>query len=224
MKSTTPQSVFEDDRIRVEIPAGWSVQPATEHVSGDKPFELPIGALLTKGKYRLYLLSHQEQSSGIEGGRFSEVVQYIAPWIDMSESPWLPCPSEIQGSGAVTDNKLTRQDLYFDTAHATKKALADCGNPSVNGTLWYGSYFVETCHGKDTPRACGSFFLIYEDLSGKNPQPRTVNGSTRSKEWQMVYAMTLDTKTPNALPMKNDPGLLAVLREASVIVGSIVYK
>ena len=224
MKSTTPQSLFEDDRIRVEIPAGWSVQPATEHVSGDKPFELPIGALLTKGKYRLFLLSHQEQASGIEGGRFSEVVQYISPWINMSESPWLPCPSEIQGSEAVTDNKLTRQDLYFDTAHASKKALADCGNPSVKGTLWYGSYFVETCHGKDTPRACGSFFLTYEDLSGKNPQPRTVNGSTPNDEWQMVYAMTLDTKTPNTLPMKNDPGLLAVLREASLIVGSIVYK
>jgi hypothetical protein len=224
MKSTTPQSVFEDDRIRVEIPAGWSVQPATEQVSGDKPFELPIGALLTKGKYRLYLLSHQEQASGIEGGRFSEVVQYISPWINISESPWLPCPSEIQGSEAVTDNKLTRQDLYFDTAHASKKALADCGNPSVKGTLWYGSYFVETCHGKDTPHACGSFFLTYQDLSGKSPQLRTVNGSTTSNEWQMVYAMTSDTKTPDTLPMKNDSGLLAVLREASGIVGSILYK
>ena len=142
----------------------------------------------------------------------------------MSESPWLPCPSEIQGSEAVTNNKLTRRDLYFDTAHASKKALADCGNPSVKGTLWYGSYFVETCHGKDTPRACGSFFLTYQDLSGKSPQPRTVNGSTTSGEWQMVYAMTLDTKTPDTLPLKNDPGLLAVLREASGIVGSILYK
>jgi hypothetical protein len=224
MKPKTPQSVFEDDRIRVEIPAGWSAQPATEHVSGDKPFELPIGALLSRGKYRLYLLSHKEQASGIEGGRFSEVVQYISPWINMSESPWLPCPSEIQGSEAITDNKLTRQDLYFDTAHASKKALADCGNPSVKGTLWYGSYFFETCHDKDTPRACGSFFLTYQDLSGKYPQPRTVNGSTTSDEWQMVYAMTLDTKIPDALPMKDDPGLRAVLREASGIVGSIVYK
>jgi hypothetical protein len=207
----------------VGIPAGWSVQPATEHVSGDKPFELPIGVLLTKGKYRLYLLSHEQQAC-VEGGRFSEVVEYIFPWVDMSESPWLTCPSEIQGSEAVTDNKLTRQDLYFDTADARKKALADCGNPSVKGALWYGSYFVETCHGKDTPRACGSFFLTYQDLSGKKPQPRTVNGSTTSDEWQMVYAITLDTKTPDVLPMKNDPGLRAVLREASGIAGSIVYK
>lgn len=212
----SPQSVFEDDRIRVEIPSGWSVQPATVQVSGDKPLELLIGALLTKGKYRLYLLSHYEQASGIEGGRFSEVVQFVSPWIDMSESPWLPCPSKIQGSEEVTDKKLTRQDLYFDTALASKKAIADCGNPSVKGTLWYGSYFVETCHGKDTPRACGGFFLTYQDLSGKYPQPRT--------EWQMVYAMTLDTRTPDDLPMKDEPGLRAVLREASEIVGSIVYK
>jgi hypothetical protein len=40
----------------------------------------------------------------------------------------------------------------------------------------------------------------------------------------MVYALTLDTKTPDALPMKNDPALQAVLREASGIVRSIVYK
>jgi len=182
-------------------------------VSGDKSVELPIGALLTKGKYRLYLLTHQEQVSGIEGGRFAEVVQYISPWMNMSESPWLPCPSETQGSEAVVDNNLTRQDLYFDTTHATKKALADCGNPSVRGTLWYGSYFVEACHGRDTPRTCGSFFLRYHDLSGKSPQPRTVNGSTLSDEWQMVYAITLDTETPDALPTKDDPSLLTALRK-----------
>lgn len=223
-KPKPPQSVFEDDRIRVEIPARWAFQTATEHVGGDTSFELPVGALLIKGRYRLYLLSHEGQASGIDGGRFSEVVQYISPWMDMSESPWLPCPSEIQGSEAVTNNKLTRQDLYFDTAHASKKALADCGNPSVKGTLWYGSYFVETCHGKDTPHACGSFFLTYRDLSGKLPQPRTVSGSTIANEWQMVYAMTLDAKTPDALPMKDDPGLHEVLREASGIVRSIVYK
>lgn len=88
----------------------------------------------------------------------------------------------------------------------------------------YGSYFVETCHGKDTPRACRSFSLTYQVLSGKNPQPRTVNGSTTRDEGQMVYAMPLNTKTPDTLPIKNDPGLLAVLREASGIVGSILYK
>lgn len=216
IRPKTPRSVFEDDRIRVVIPAGWSVQPATEHVSGDKIFDLPIGALLTKGKYRLYLLTHYGQASGIEGGRFSEVVQYVSPWIDMSESPWLPCPSEIQGSQAVADKKLARQDLYFDTADASEKALAECGNPTVKGTLWYGSYFVERCHGKDTPRACGSFFLTYQDVSGKEPQLHN--------DWQMVYAMTLDTKSPDALPMKDDSGLRAALREASEVVRSIVYK
>jgi hypothetical protein len=224
IKSREPQPVFEDDRIRVEIPAGWSVQTATEHVSGDKPFELPIGALLTKGKYRLYLLSHQQQASGIEGGRFSEVVQYVSPWIDMSELPWLSCPTEMPGSEVVTHTKLTREDFYFNTAHANKKALADCGNPRIKGTLWYGSYFVETCVGKNTPFACGGFFLTYEDLSGSQPQPRTVNGVTASDESQMVYAITFDTKTPDTLPRKGDPSLRAVLKEAHGIVGSIVYK
>ena len=120
--------IFEDDRIRVEIPAGWSIHTAIEHVRGDKPFELPIGALLTKGKYRIYLLTHKQQASGIEGGRFSEVVNYVSPWIDMSESPWLPCPSELHAEES-SGKTLAREDFYFDTKHASAKDLSDCGNP-----------------------------------------------------------------------------------------------
>ncbi len=208
--------MFEDDRIRVAVPRGWSVQDATEHVGGNKPFDRTIGALLTKGNYRLYLLTHKGQASGIEGGRFSEVVEYVSPWIDMSEGPWLPCPFEIQGSAAVTGTKLTRKDLYFDTAHASKKSLADCGNANVKGTLWYGSYFVETCREKDTPRGCDGFFLTYKDLSGKPPRAM--------EDWQMVYTISFDTNSPDTLPTRGDPVLRAVLREANRIVGSIAYK
>ena len=191
-------------------------------MAGEKTFELPIGALLTKGRYKLYLLTHQSQASGIIGGRFAEVVEYVSPWIDMSESPWLPCPSE--GPETITDEKLSRRDLYFDTVHANRKALADCGNPARKGTLWYGSYFVETCQGPDYPHGCDSFFLTYQDLSGKVPQDRIVNGTRCANEWQMTYALTYDTKTPNVLPMKGDPALREVLLEATNIVHSIVYK
>lgn len=223
-KDQRPQNVFEDDRIRVEIPAGWSVRTATTHVIGDRSFELPIGALLTKGKYKLYLLSHQGQASGIRGGRFSEVVHYISPWVDMSESADCPIISRTHNYDSVATNRLTRQDLYFDTIHANRKALVDCGSPAVKGTLWYGSYFFETCKSKDTPPDCGGgFFLTYQDLSGKPPRPRTVNGST-GIDYQMVYAITFDTKKPDDLPMKGDPNLGATLREASGIVRSIVYK
>jgi hypothetical protein len=216
------QKFFKDDRIRVAIPSGWSLHTATEHVSGDKPFELPIGALLTKGKYRIYLLTHQSQASGIEGGRFSEIVNYVSPWIDMSESSWPPCSP--LASEAVATRTLSRDDFYFDTTHSDPKAISDCGNPRVKGTLWYGSYFVETCRGKDIPRTCGGFFLIYQDLSGKPPKSRTVHGSTSENEWEMVYTITYDTATPDALPKKNDPRLQAVLKEANQIVESIVYK
>jgi hypothetical protein len=78
-QSKASAQVFEDDRIRVEVPTGWSVQTATESVTGGKPFDAPIGALLTKDKYRLYLLSHTGHASGVEGGRFSEVVEYVFP-------------------------------------------------------------------------------------------------------------------------------------------------
>jgi hypothetical protein len=90
--------------------------------------------------------------------------------------------------------------------------------------LWYGSYFVETCPKKDAPVGCGGSFLIYQDLSGKPPQERTVNGITFTNEWEMLYTITFDTMNPNDLPMRNDPALREVLGEANRIVGSIVYK
>ena len=141
----------------------------------------------------------------------------------MSESPWLPCPSELHAEES-SGKTLAREDFYFDTKHASAKDLSDIGNPTIQGTLWYGSYFVETCRGKDIPRTCGGFFLIYQDLSGKPPRPRTVHGSTIESEWQMVYSVTYDTTTPNALPKKNDSQLQTVLKEADQIVASIVYK
>ncbi len=210
------KNIFEDDRIAVRIPAGWSVQPATETVTGNRTFQQPIGALLTKGRYKLYLLTHHGQASGITGGRFAEIVEYVSPWMDMSDSPWLPCPSEIQGTETVANDKLSRIDLYFDTSHAGKKGLADCGDPIVRGVLWYGSYFIEPCPAKDCG---GDFFLSHQAQSGKLSQ----GGSTISEE-QMTYALTYDTKMPNKLPARSNPELQAVLREVNAIVSSIVYK
>jgi hypothetical protein len=214
----TPSSknIFEDDRIKVKIPERWSVHPATETVTGDRIYEQPIGAVLAKGPFRLYLLTHHGQASGIVGGRFAEIVQYVSPWIDMNDSPWPSCPSEIQVVETAVNDKLFRRDLYFDTTHASKKALAECGNPASKQVLWYGSYFIEPCPTKDCG---GGFFLSHQFQSGK-PWP---DGSGISED-EMTYALTYDTKTPNALPTKSDPELRAALKEVNAIVSSIVYK
>jgi hypothetical protein len=213
------RKIFEDDRIRVSVPDGWLVQPATVQVTGGARFQAPVGALLTKGRYKVYLISHAQQASGVIGGRFTEWSPYVCPWI--KNEGWITCPFFAMKT-AVGD-KLTRDDLYFDARHATSKARGECANPSVNAVLWYGSYFVETCHG-GLPRSCGSGFLVYEDFSGKPPQPRIVNGSRFEHEWQMIFSVTYDTKTPDQLPVKGNPELQQVLREATQIVRGIEYK
>ncbi|MGA7218810.1 MAG: hypothetical protein WBX38_10870 [Candidatus Sulfotelmatobacter sp.] len=194
-----PKNIFEDDRIAVRVPTGWSVHPATETVTGDRTYEQPIGAVLAKGRFRLYLLTHHGQASGIVGGRFAEIVQYVSPWINISDSPWLPCPSETREVETAVSDKLSRRDLYFDTTHASKKALADCGDPKSKGVLWYGSYFIDPCPAKDCG---GGFFLNHQALAGKPSQ----DGSTISEE-QMTYALTYDTKMPNKLPARSNRAL-----------------
>jgi hypothetical protein len=166
------------------------------------------------------LISHTGQASGIIGGRFTEWSPYVCPWI--KNEGWISCPFE--ATKTVTSDTLTRNDLYFDARHARRKAREDCANPTVKAVLWYGSYFSETCHDR-APRTCGgSGFLEYEDLSGKPPQPRVVNGSQFVSEPQMIFSVTYETNTPDELPRKDDHELQQVLREADRIVKSIQYK
>lgn len=216
-----PQSIrrFEDDRIRVELPDGWSARAVTVDISGDKPFQYPIGAVFTKGKYRLYLVTHDQQVSGIIGGRFEEIVPYVSPWLKGDYS--YLCLT--QDSKATVSKKLSRVDRFFNTIRANSEMVANCSDPDVKGNLWYGSYFLETCNEKD-PRSCGGFFLEYQDFSGRAAEDRTVNGVTMTAENEMVYALTYDTTTPNELPIKGDASLRAALREATQIASTVVYK
>jgi len=220
--SHSGQVAFEDDRIRVEVPTGWSLQPVVGHTGGVPSVDIQLGALLTKGRYKIYLLTHSGHASGIAGGRFSEIVQYVSPWIDMSEAPWLPCPTS--GSKSLEKGKLSRYDFYFDTLHANRKALKDCGSPTMKGNLWYGSHFAEECVSDNVPSDCGGPFLDYSGLGGAKPRPRTDTENDWTETPQAVYAVTFDTLNPNELPRKDDPRLGRVLQEATAIVNSIVYK
>ena len=211
----TSQPVFEDDRIKVSIPAGWAVRKATVHVTGDEEYDQPVGALLTKGKFKVFLISHNSHASGIMGGRFSEVMQYTDPWVAAEYAD--ACP--LQAVRHRVSSKLSRYDLYVDSSNADNKARKHCGNPTASGVLWYGSYFVENCRGEDEPHECESPFMYYEDLAGK-PQAE----SQYQGPWASTYTVTYDTKTPDALPRKGDPELEHILEEGGSIVNSIHYK
>ena len=57
-------NVYQDDRIQVVVPNGWSAKRVTVTTSGDETIEIPIGVSLSKGLFRLYLLTHYGQVTG----------------------------------------------------------------------------------------------------------------------------------------------------------------
>jgi len=217
-------NIYEDDRIRVSIPEGWSLSKPTETfmtVSGASQTQSIPGAVLTNGKYKLYLLTHNGQASGAPGGRLGEITEFMSPWLNATEicADYInPVPTKITG-------KLSRVDNYFDLAHPTMPVPSDegpknCGETSKPGVFWYGSYFQQTCPSvaKSFEESdCGGYFLYYPDLVGKH-----VDQPTAADE--MVFTIAYDTADPNTTPHQGDPDLQKMLDEASAIVSSIIYK
>jgi hypothetical protein len=230
--SATPASapsptVYEDDRIRVVIPDGWTLsKPSATFttLTGDsvtKDTETVPGALLTKGKYKLYLLAHHGQASGVQGGRFGEISAYVAPWLDTNST----CVWYIHPETTKVTGKLSRVDNYYDTAHPAVQITKDerpvnCGAPSAPGVFWYGSYFQQTCPAlAKTPEDtdCGGYFLFYPDLIGEHADNMAASA-------EMTFSLSYDTTDPTASPRQGDANLQEMLDEASAIVKSITYK
>jgi len=220
-------NVYEDDRIRVVIPDGWTLSKpsatsatltggsVTEHT------ETVPGAVLTKGKYKLYLLTHHGQASGVQGGRFGEISAYVAPWLDSNST----CVWYIHPETTKVTGKLSRVDNYYDTAHPAVQVTEDerpvnCGAPSTPGVFWYGSYFQQTCPAlAKTPEDtdCGGYFLFYPDLIGKHADNMGASA-------EMTFSLSYVTTDPTASPRQGDADLRRMLDEASAIVKSITYK
>jgi hypothetical protein len=216
------QQVYEDDRISVAVPQGWSVTsvyPSNAGVPtvfiGDTTHNQPIGTALTRGKYTLYLLTHHGQASGIRGGRFGEVAEYVAPWVDRTNPR--PCISSLQEQKIHVTTNLSRVDLYFDSASASADAQAQCGLPPVKAVLWYGSYFTETCP-LDLSPDCQGFFLNYPLLAGKSPD------LLQPPESQMSFSISYRAARPDDLPGIRDAQLNDFLAQATEVVRHIKFK
>lgn len=142
--ATQSPNVYEDDRIRVAIPDGWTLSKPTEtfmSVPGTWKTDTVPGALLTKGKYKLYLLTHHGQASGVEGGRFGEISPFVSPWLYAGDT----CDWYIHPETTKVTAKLSRVDNYYDTAHPTvplsqNELPKNCGQPPAAGVFWYGSF------------------------------------------------------------------------------------
>src|SRR3989344_3193736 len=59
----TQSQVYDNQYMKVIIPAGWSAKQATNN---------PAALNITKGNYILFVNARAGQASGVEGGRFEE--------------------------------------------------------------------------------------------------------------------------------------------------------
>jgi hypothetical protein len=166
--------------------------------------------VLSKGRYRIYLLSHYGQVSGIEGGRFGEISEYVSPWMKTGD-PW-GCIDNFEKVVTPVISHVSRVDLFLDSKLTNENKDSDCRNlhRPAQAPIWFGSYFGKPDPGLNYP----GFFLTFP------PGRSEIDNSDE----EMVFTATIDTKNPETLPVKGNPELGEFLREASDIISSIQYK
>jgi hypothetical protein len=207
-------AIFEDEWIKVTAKDGWSsCQPIDRYDPRQPPMR--SAGLFRKDDFRLYFLTHNSHASPVPGGRFVEVARFVSPWVELEVGE---CACYLDARRTKITRRLSRVDLYFDAVRASGQALDVCGNPETKNVFWYGSYFAENC-----PRLhpdydeCGSFYIDYPRVAGKH------QGSKDTFEF-VSFSVTFATDDPDYLPLKGDPELEEILKEATSIVRRIKYK
>jgi len=205
--TTPPATTFENSRIKLNVPAGWKNLP----VSGK-------GVVLVKGNYTLNILTNNVgQASGVQGGRFAEIAGYMyAPELKIPQ-PGTECSNS---TVPVTDinTQIVRMDLFYNPTGKDSSMNEQCGNPTKNTNLWYGSYFSTKV--ATTPASHDGHFLDYQKASLKK-QPLMV---VDNPDDEMVYTMSYFTTSINSLPSQDDSALQSMITEMTNIIKSIQYK
>ena len=152
-RATQSPNVYEDDRIRVSHPR-WLDSLETDRnlhrpFAGTSKTDIVPGALLTKGKYKLYLLTHHGQASGVEGGRFGEISSIRRA---LGSTPTIRAIGTSIPKQPKVTAKLSRVDNYlrYGASHRSrsrKTTPKNCGAPPATGVFWYGSYFPANVSG-----------------------------------------------------------------------------
>jgi len=201
--------IFEDDEIKLRIPAGWKIERSDPSLQWNSPSDesspLPhLGALLLiKQGYRLSLAYDTGHASGVLGGRFIEA--FSIPWLDVDDA-W-QCSLYLQQVPQPASRELIFLNLTFDTGLPEVREKCGIakdlgywsGNQVVGEQRWFGGYF--------TTEGGGWFF----DSQGKICGVKT-------------YTLTKLAKTPEELPDMNDPELKRIIEESIDLVDAIRYK
>jgi hypothetical protein len=204
--NTLSENTFQDDRIRVAVPSSWIAKKLTVISGGAEHIPIYLGGVLSKGRKRIYLLTHYGQASGIVGGRFGEILEYVAPSIH-TEDPW-GCFDALKPSAAPITNLLTRVDLYLDSTVRLGNTYESCRNlhSPAQHLIWFGSYF--------SPRNTKYDFFLTFPLGQTQTDP----------DHQMAFTATIAANNADDLPAADDPELKRFLNEASAVISSITYR
>jgi hypothetical protein len=190
-----PKNIYEDDLIKVRIPAEWTLATEKHEVS------------LSKGGYTLDLKYASEHASGIEGGRFIEIL--TIPWLDADDAR--TCSQFLSQRPQPVSRALILINLTLSTYET--EVQTNCGIPKDLGYLvnegnlkqivgtqrWFAAYFTT---------ASGGWFFPSDGAGCR----------------EKVYTLTAKATKPEELPDPEDPALKKTLAEAIDIVASIQYK
>jgi hypothetical protein len=203
-RPTSPK-VFEDGEVKIPIPARWVI------ATGDHPAVAITGAkgelLLSRNNYTLALAYDTEQASGIIGGRFIEI--FRVPWLGAGDA-W-DCSLHLSQSAQPASRTLMFINVIFRTDDpevrgkcGIQKALGywtdkGAGRQIVGEQRWFAGFF-STAEG-------GWLFQSEGTSCGEK-----------------AYTLTSKAKSPEELPLPDDPDLRKTITEAIDIVNSIHYK
>jgi hypothetical protein len=97
--------------------------------------------VLSDGPFDLYLLTHRSQASGVKGGRFSEVAEYVVPWLKDDEPN--SCLDIFKQNLHRVSEELVRVDLILDPKLevGSEDPLCSVIQRKVSRRMWAGAFF-----------------------------------------------------------------------------------
>jgi hypothetical protein len=176
---------YEDEVIKLAYPEGWKKQEVAQPVKT---------AILNKKNYTVVVATNYLTLGYVDYAQLSELISEIVPWLPQQNV--VDCMKYLTDETKVVNDNLKIHNLYFSTGSASADVKKKCGNPSMGGVLWYGSYFEQN----------GEHFFG-PDLTH-----------------QIFAAVVYHADSADKLPYKGDANLATVLKEAGEMVKNIEYK
>lgn len=182
---TSKPGVYEDDKIKLNYPAGWARYDMVDGKSR--------GVVLKKAQYTFTVITNFVRASGAGGGRFSEIAQQVMPWLSPNNA--LSCIEHVSNDERQVVRQIRLHNLYFSPSSADAATKSICGNPTIGGVLWYGSYFSD------------NGYFIGKPESG-----------------EIVVGVSYNATSPDQVPYKGDSNLQYILEEASTMIKEMQIK